>query len=74
MTTKDYNLIAKTIRPEVALHEGYPLQRLALCNLVLALADVFAQGNPAFDRVRFYEACGLDKYDAPTGFALGSDA
>lgn len=74
MTKKDYALIAKTIKTEVDVHGDFLAQRMALRNLVLGLADAFTRDNADFDRVGFYKACGLDKYDAPMGFALGSGA
>ena len=54
MTKRDYTLIAKAIRQARAEYED---ATEPLCSLELALAAAFAEQNPRFDRVRFFNAC-----------------
>lgn len=56
MTKKDYELIAKAIRPT---HNGYFELDANACQLVYVLADALQSDNPRFDRTKFLEACGV---------------
>lgn len=59
MTRKDYQLIANRLAGEYAVTADNLGNHLAVRNVVLGLADAFAQDNPRFDRAKFYQAVGL---------------
>ncbi len=58
MTKKTFQAIAAVLAGDLATctDDG---QRLKVRGIALSLADVLAAGNSAFDRGRFYRACGL---------------
>jgi hypothetical protein len=55
MTKKDFKKFAAIFAAERALCLTLA-ERTVVENLVASTADVFAQGNPRFDRKRFYLA------------------
>lgn len=68
MTKKDYSVIAAKLRGQMIT--GAPatsLHAIEFCrganeqaqNYIFGLADIFADDNPRFNRVKFLEACGV---------------
>lgn len=66
MTRKDYIAIAEIFRKELEKVNGfkYPEGRtdsiIVAGRLACLLADLFESENKAFNRTKFYTACGLD--------------
>jgi hypothetical protein len=58
MTRKDYEAIAREIR--VTALTSTEEESNAVRRIVRDLSHVFALANPNFNKVRFYEACGID--------------
>lgn len=63
MAKKDYQLIADTIKGQLAMYDG-PLPADNMARSVLKatayrLANELANDNPAFKRALFIEACGF---------------
>jgi hypothetical protein len=56
MTKKDYVLIAKAIKDA---QEFYPHGDSRSYSIACYLSDALETDNPAFDRSRFLEACGV---------------
>jgi hypothetical protein len=56
MTRKHFEAIAQVIADERTNWEADPAVGSALTYLAEALADVFAEENPRFDRARFLKA------------------
>jgi len=69
MTRKDYQVFANLLAGENAMakHNNSNASAIAvLHNLMLSIADIFANDSPQFDRQRFYEACMKgEKYHEP---------
>ena len=65
MSTKNYIVIAATIKAELATINAvvklphHDDARDAVTSLAHSLADYFKQDNPNFDRPKFIVACGL---------------
>jgi hypothetical protein len=65
MTKKDYELIATEIRLELMKYRenqeltGYIDKYKAIWELAHRLANEFKQANERFDRIKFFEACGI---------------
>ena len=64
MTRKDYRMIANTIKPIVegvlAIgHQDHYRELAPLRELVNTLSDRLQEDNPRFNRIKFWEACGL---------------
>lgn len=57
MTKKHYIAIANALNAQVPIDDDSLIRFHA--HICLALADVFAQDNPRFDRTIFLIACGL---------------
>jgi hypothetical protein len=54
MTKKDWETLEMALK-----YEPYSQPENLYANIVIAVANVLAQGNPRFNRKRFYRACGL---------------
>ena len=63
---KDYEKIASIFSAEVAMVASLSNSDIkksaqySLRNVVLSMADHFAQTNPRFNREKFYTACGME--------------
>lgn len=57
MTSKDFQLIARTIH---AMPSHSPSLRTARESCARAFADALATTNPAFKRDQFLKACGVE--------------
>ena len=58
MSRKHYQAFAALLAAERAIA---PLEaNRTVDNVTLAIADLFAQDNPRFDRYRFYDAAGRE--------------
>lgn len=64
MNQEGYNQIAEMIKLQYA-SETYAGRR-AVSGIMFDLADMFAEHDSEFDRVRFYRACGVKDY--PQGY------
>lgn len=62
MTKRYYNKLAALIAREVDEFPYDPSNLLNLLTLARKLCTLFAKQNPAFDRSRFLDACGLSGY------------
>jgi hypothetical protein len=62
MTRKDYVKFAALFFGEMAIAKSQrsEVAMLAVRNIILSTADIFAQDNPRFDRARFYKAAGMN--------------
>lgn len=65
MTKKDFKLVASAISSEIndwgaPRSESDIAALVALDEVALRLADVFAAANPKFNRKTFLKACGVD--------------
>lgn len=61
MTKKHFEAIAKLISSEVASGRKYEHSALyCLKRMAFGMADLFAQENPRFDKIRFLKASGLE--------------
>jgi len=58
MTKKHFIAIAATIHQALAAAKG-PVTRKILSDLAKQQAAAFAAANPAFNRAKFLEACGV---------------
>lgn len=62
MIRKDYIAFRNLLAGEMAVARSNDLNAQATVrNIILSVADVFAQNNPRFDREKFYQACGMKK-------------
>lgn len=60
MSRKHYVEVARVIDAELSINRDNAAVVTAVENLTLSLADLFKRDNSAFDRQRFYTACGLN--------------
>lgn len=58
-TKQHYQKIAKVIHDEAATHYGDPGVEDALGRVANALAEMFKDDNPRFDKGYFLTACGV---------------
>lgn len=76
MSRKDYRAFAAIVADQRAAARrktGYPAEAWAVLeatrDMAVAMADVFRGDSAAFDRGRFYDACGIADVNTTTGEA-----
>lgn len=62
MSRKHYRQVAALLAGGAATHQDDPTVLETLRQVMLGMADLFAQDNPLFDRERFYAACRITRY------------
>lgn len=62
MTKKDYELIAKTFNDVMYSNQGWYSESAKQAHtwVAKALAEVFTEENPKFNRDKFLKACGIE--------------
>jgi len=61
MTRKDFELIARVFKREMALEDGETFRHFTIGGLARLMASELRYTNPLFNRERFLDACGVSE-------------